>query len=316
MRSGCRDGDTQRQREAQRGDQEVERRRGRVKAVTVYTAGWAGRRVPGGAVLQRLPCQHTGQSCPPSQGKRLCCPGPWPGSPSPAGKQRLPGDWNGLSGAPGKPGPRVPPKGPPGGVMPQQLILGTSAAPHPSCVPQAETGLKGLRTGEVALSSSHTPGNASAACWRPCTAGPGKSRLGLILLGWLTRQWVSSSFMEQWFFERTARGHSLAETGWLEACGLTVSRQMTDKVQDSSPSPGGDGPLPPSGPSAGGPWGWRAARESEASPILRVGRVGEPEGRGVAVRRPGWGALLQGWGRAGGALTTSQHPPCSIVPGT
>lgn len=147
--------------------------------------------------------------------------------------------------------------------MPQQLILGTSAAPHPSCIPQAETGLKGLRTGEVALSSSHTPGNASAAYWLPCTAGAGESPLGLTLLGWLTWQRVSSSFREQWFFEHTARGHSLAGTGWLEPCGLTVTRQLADKAQDSSPSPGGGGAPTPLRPlSWGAPWGWRAVRES------------------------------------------------------
>lgn len=215
--------------------------------------------VPGGTVLQRLPCQHTGRSCPPSQGKRLCCPGPQPGPPSPAGRQRLPGDWNQLRVGPqGSQAPGFPPRGHLGGVMPQQLILGTSAAPHPSCIPQAEN-----RGGGPAFEPHARQCLCSLlAALHRWTRGV---TLGSDPAGLADSATVSSSFTEQWFFEHTARGHSLAGTGWLEACGLTVSRQMTDKAQDSSPSPGGGGALTPSDPSAGGPLGMEGSQGERGS---------------------------------------------------
>lgn len=73
----------------------------------------------------------------------------------------------------------------------------------------------------------------------------------------------------------------------MPACGLTASRQMTDKAQDGSSSPRGDGaPITPD-PSAGG----------------TLGTAGRPARGGSAGLR-----------LAGGALTTSQRPPAASSP--
>lgn len=67
--------------------------------------------------------------------------------------------------------------------MPQHPIWGASAVPCPSCIPQAEMGLMGLRTGQVVTLQALSLWPAGC----PGTAGPGESPLGLTLMGWLTR---------------------------------------------------------------------------------------------------------------------------------
>lgn len=106
---GCRDGgypQTERDRRGRPRDEDQAAEGGDQAAVR---RSGLGSRVPGRTVLRCLQRLHTSWSRPPPWAKRLCRPGPWPGSPRPGGGQKhvLVSE----SRAPGKPVPRAPPQG-------------------------------------------------------------------------------------------------------------------------------------------------------------------------------------------------------------